>query len=186
MEFLQDYKYVYRIDENDVIIFVDQDWLTFAQENNAQNLTADRVIGTALWNYIEGAETRELYRELFSKLRKNNVMAIIPYRCDSPDMYRSLDLAICPLDDWTLELRSHVINIESREYNPLLDASLHRSKEVYEICSFCKGVKFPNNVWSSLEHLLMRTNLDELIIPELSNVVCPACRGLVEDALLWQ
>ncbi len=39
-----DYKYVYRIDDKNVITFVDQDWLQFAKENDAPDLILEKVM----------------------------------------------------------------------------------------------------------------------------------------------
>ena len=52
MNIIKDYKYVYRIDDKDVITFVDQDWLQFAQENDAPDLTSENVIGSNLLDFV--------------------------------------------------------------------------------------------------------------------------------------
>jgi hypothetical protein len=180
METLSNYKYVYRVDSKDIICFVDQDWLKFAQENDAACLTADRVIGTQLWTYIDGVETRELYQKLFSRLRTNGGMTIIPYRCYSPKMYRSYDfdiyaLAINAFDDGRLEIKSSIVKFESCQY-PLLIAKHPRTKEAYRICCFCKSVQFPNGKWSTLEHVFIRICFKTQILLKLMNVICPICK----------
>lgn len=176
-----DYKYIYRIDDKDVITFVDQDWLQFAQENDAPDLTLEKVIGTNLLDFIEDIATRKLYQNLFKRLRANCSMTLLLYRCDSPTMLREFDLVIQVLENGGIEFRSKIVRISNIDYNPLLDISVPRSKQVFEICSFCRKVLFPDKTWYSLERALTRINMNNLVLPEVTNSVCSGCSQLLHE-----
>lgn len=181
--YLSKYKYVYRVNRDDIVVFVDEDWLSFARENDAADLTAERVIGSSLWDHIEGTVTRELYQELFAYLRREQAMTIVPYRCDSPTVHRSLDLAIEAMPDGSIQFSTHVLAVERSEYQPLLDASGRRSRQRFGLCSLCKAARLPSGEWTSLDHVLMRINLDQGILPEIENGVCPACNRSVRELI---
>ncbi|GAX62553.1 ABC-type proline/glycine betaine transport systems, periplasmic components [Candidatus Scalindua japonica] len=177
----RDYKYEYRIDDKDAITFVDQDWLQFAQENEAPDLTLEKVIGSNLLGHIEDDATRSLYKNLFDRIRTYGISTLIPYRCDSPTLRREFDLIIQPLENWGIKFKSKISSITISDYNPLLDISVPRSKQVFEICSCCKNVLFPDKTWKSLERALTRVNLSDLIVPEVTNSVCPKCTQLLQE-----
>ncbi len=179
MTVFTDYKYVYRIDDKDVITFVDQDWLQFAQENDAPDLTLEKVIGSKLLDFVEDIATRTLYQNLFYCLRANCSLSLIPYRCDSPTILREFDLVIKAFENGEIEFRSIIVKIRNNDYNPLLDISAPRSKQVFEICSFCRKVLFPDKTWNSLERALTRVTMNDLVLPKVINSVCPKCTQLV-------
>jgi len=180
MTVFTDYKYVYRIDRKNNITFVDQDWLQFAQENNAPELTLENVIGANLLDYIEDIATRKLYENLFDRICTDSFTAFIPYRCDSPTEKREFEFMIKPLEDGAIEFRTKIISIGKDYNNPLLDISVPKSKQVFEICSFCKDVLFPDKTWNSLELALTRINLNDLVLPEVTNSTCPKCTQLLQ------
>ena len=59
--------YEYVIDDSDCIVFVSPNWLTFAAENAAPQLTETTVLGMPIWSYIADTDCREVYRMLFAK-----------------------------------------------------------------------------------------------------------------------
>ena len=61
-------EFSYSIDRDDTIASVSDSWLEFARENQASELTRDRVVGRRLWSFIAGRETRLLYEDVFLKL----------------------------------------------------------------------------------------------------------------------
>lgn len=172
---------IYKINNDDIITFVDQEWLEFAQKNEAPELTKDSILGTLIWRFISGDETKQLYQHLFERIRKNKTTAAIPFNCDSPTVKRSLDLSINALEDDSLVFTSTVISITPCDKNPLLDPSQERSSEIIKICSFCKNVYFEGAGWKNVERALLRLNLNYYNpLPKLKNTVCSDCKKVVE------
>jgi hypothetical protein len=84
----------YAVDGNDVIVSLGDDWLRFARENAAAELSRESVIGHNLWEYVAGNATRELYEVIFRRVRDQRRTLVLPFRCDSPDRFRFMQLAI--------------------------------------------------------------------------------------------
>ncbi len=169
-------QYIYRIDQDDVIRFVDQNWLQFALENDSPHLTYDTVVGTSLWSYVTDAETVQIYKAMFNRVRNDQITVSVPYRCDSPDCRRYLHLEIHPLPDEHIEFHSHLLREEKRKRQPLLDPSYSRSEEYLRMCSWCKKIYLPDQTWEDVEKAVTALNLFELShIPQITHAICPTC-----------
>ena len=87
--------FVQRIDATDNICYVNTAWCRFAEENGCPDLP-QQVIGTPLWNWIAGKETKHILRQLLAKVRSTQSSIELPFRCDSPAIRRFLRLQIQP------------------------------------------------------------------------------------------
>src|SRR4051794_39586402 len=72
-------------------------WERFAVENGAPELRADSVIGRSLFEFMNGTELRQAYRDLADRIASTGEPAVIAARCDSPGVTRELRLSIAPL-----------------------------------------------------------------------------------------
>jgi hypothetical protein len=62
--------FIYRIDSNDIIISVSQNWESFARDNAwGSELSPENVVGHLLWDFIQDIEIRHLYEEVFRRVR---------------------------------------------------------------------------------------------------------------------
>lgn len=170
-------QYVYEVDAGNYITFVSDDWLEFACENDSPQLNREAVVGRPLWDFIEGIDTRQLYRELMERVRANAQSASLRFRCDAPGKCRHLRLAISALPDGALRFTSVIEDESDRPELRLLDPRFPRSEEIIVICSVCKCLRTGEETWTALE-----TAVDELGLmetetqPQLSHGLCPACR----------
>jgi hypothetical protein len=131
--------FIYRIDRTDTIVSVSDNWQTFADANAwGGSLRPEDVVGHKLWDFIQDQETRHLYQELFRRVRRGMPSRTIPFRCDSPNERRYLELVIESLPDEQIEILSKTLRTESRRYISLLNADISRSKEFVTVCSMCK------------------------------------------------
>jgi len=64
--------FIWTIDDADRIVYVNDAWLAFAGENTAPQLTASVVLDQPIWGFIQGQETRYLYKQIFSRVRAGN------------------------------------------------------------------------------------------------------------------
>lgn len=160
--------YIMRIDRHDVVTYVNQVWLDFAQANEAPQLTGNSVIGRRLWGMVQDLDVRHLYRLLLEKVRKRCVAVGMPFRCDSLDSRRYMAMDIVPLGIGALEFRSRFEWEEKRPAQALLSASVPRTAQNLYICSWCKKVR--PVVCNSLDlpsigpYLNMRTPSEIMII----------------------
>jgi hypothetical protein len=165
---------VHRIDADDVIEFVNDEWLAFAEENwNAED--AARVVGTSFWDHIMGLDVRELYRTLLRRLRETGGVATLPYRCDSPDTIRRFELEMRWLSGGKIRFTSTIAEEAPREPVVLLDQWQLRSNELIVMCSWCKRVR--TNGWVEPAEAVRELALfEEPPLPRISHGICPACK----------
>jgi hypothetical protein len=70
--------YVHRIDADDVIVFVDEEWRALARENGAPALP--EAVGRPLWESIAGVDVRDVYRSMLDRVRAENRQRAEPPR----------------------------------------------------------------------------------------------------------
>lgn len=132
--------YRYEIDETDRICDVDDQWLAFAVQNGAGELTRDAVVGQSVHRYMAGWSVCELYATLFGKLRQRRSSATFPFRCDSPDLKRYMQMEISPGTNGHLMLAGRMLHSIARPRIPLLDPKTRHNGEWQIICSLCRRI----------------------------------------------
>ncbi len=170
----------YRIDESANLVWVGDTWTAFAHENGASQLAERSILGESLWHFIEGIETRHLYQLIFDKVRCDRSAIVLPFRCDSPDLRRFMELRISPHPEsrGELQLTAFLLNSEPRDAVPLLDRDIARCRGMLAICSFCKRIEVDAVGWLEVEAAASQLELlSESAMPRLSHGVCPDCKG---------
>lgn len=174
----------YRIDRFDHVLSVDDAWLAFARENDAPELTREHVVGRPLWDFVEGSEMRRLLRLVLSRVRRNDVPLLLPFRCDAPERRRFMRLVLTPLADDEVRIDSVLERQDRQPPIRLLDRRTPRSADVLVLCSLCRRAELPGGEWAEVEDAVVRLDLfGGGPLPRLAHGVCPGCRGLVHTAL---
>lgn len=170
-------KFIYVIDEKDRIISVSDNWLLFAQENDATaNCHPDTIINNPIWDYITGLETQHLFKVTLEKVRTTDKSVVLPFRCDAPDRRRYLELLIKPVDQKWIEFTSYIIREELRDTLELLEADTPRSDDVITMCSMCKKIKLSCGNWVEVEIAVATLKLfEQLELPLISHGLCIDC-----------
>lgn len=169
-------KFIYRIDENNIIVYVNEEWLEFARENKSAGLTRESVIGTSLWKYINDIETVHIYESLIERVKMNGNPVIVPYRCDSPQRRRFMEMKIYQIPANFIEFQNFILREEPRKLITLIDTAAPRNGKILELCGWCKKVLTPEG-WVEIEEamqLLKLFNIPKL--PKISHGICPACK----------
>ena len=169
-------EYGYAVDGDDVIVSLGDGWLLFARENGAPQLCREALVGRSLWEYVAGATTRQLYEAMFRRVRDERRTLALPFRCDSPDLFRFMELAVEPGERGALQLTGRLLREQARPHFNLLDRLVTRSSEPLPICSVCLRVELFGTRWVSAEEAVERLDLfDSAQLPPLDYRVCPAC-----------
>ena len=140
-------RFMWTIDKADKIVQVNDDWLAFAQENLSPHVMAALVLDQYIWRFIQGQETTYLYKQIFDRVRAGVSPVTFPFRCDSPDCRRFMEMQLSLLPGETIQFTSHILREERRDPVDLLDASRDRSGEFLKICSWCKKINIPGRGW---------------------------------------
>ena len=165
----------YRIDADDRITRVNAAWLEFAQENEAGELTETNVVGQKIWRFIAGSVIRSLYRELFADLRREHQEVLLPFRCDSPETVRHMEMTLRSAPCGGIDFESRMVLAKGREPVTLLARKTTRSDEQLPICSFCRRLMIDDE-GLPVQHVLERRRwFGAAAVPRLTEALCPNC-----------
>jgi hypothetical protein len=173
--------FIWIIDDADKIVHVNDDWLAFAEENTAPQLTASLVLDQPLWRFIQGQETVYLYKQIFGRLRAGKSPVKFPFRCDSPDCRRFMEMKLSLLAGDAIHFMAQILRQEWRQPLDLLNASRDRSEEFLKICSWCKKVNIPGRGWGEIEAAIEALDLfGNHSMPRMTHTICDACYGVIK------
>jgi hypothetical protein len=176
--------FIWVIDHADKIVHVNDDWLAFAGENTAPQLTAPLVLDQPIWRFIQGQETSYLYRQIFRRVRAGVSPVKFPFRCDSPDCRRFMEMQLSLLPGATIQFMAHMLREEWRDPVDLLDASRDKSGEFLKICSWCKKIDIPGQGWGEIEAAIGPLDLfGHHTMPRMTHTICDSCHDAVKSEL---
>ena len=138
------------------------------------------MLGLPLAPFLAGWNVMELYAAVFDRVRARQIAVTIPFRCDSPNGRRYMELEIAPRPEGRLHLTGHLVRSVAHPRIPLLDLKQRRNSQWRIICSICRRLKMPEGRWLEIEEALD----DPYAIPAeglpcLSHDVCPTCVAMM-------
>ncbi|MFI5025994.1 MAG: hypothetical protein ACHQCI_04520 [Solirubrobacterales bacterium] len=169
----------YAIDEHDHLIKVDEGYYGFAEENGWAE--AGTSLGRLLWDYVAGEDLKKVQRLLLRRIRDEARDVELPFRCDSPDVRREMDVRILARPGGRAVLFSaQVRSEEERETpQPLLDPEARRGAETLVMCGWCDRFEVDGE-WVEVEEAARRLDLfDSSELPSLIHGICPNCNELL-------
>lgn len=165
---------IYRVDDRDDIVFVNEEWDRFAEANAGEGITSSHVLKRPLWDFIVDLTTRELYRQVMKRIRDGSSVRF-SLRCDSPTCRRLLAMEVARREDGTVEFRTRTLSEETRNPVPLPTASAACSDELLRVCGWCKKV-FADGAWEEVEVAIDRLKLFHRDIPpSVTHGICERC-----------
>jgi len=177
--------FIWVIDGADQIVRVNEAWLAFARENGAPELTAALVTDQSLWRFIQGRETAYLYKQIFSRVRAGNSPVKFPFRCDSPDCRRFMEMKLSLLSGAAIEFTTKLRQWEYRQPLDLLTGSGDRSEQFVKICSWCKKIYIPERGWGEVEEAIGPLDLfGNHARPRMTHTICEACSDFIRQELI--
>lgn len=127
----------YRLDRHDRIVSVNEGWTRFARENGGDILCPEAVIGRPVRDFICGDITRMFVDTLIQSIRLSGRERRIPYRCDTPECKRFMEMAWFPESGAGLVSRHKLLRTE-RLVRPI-DFQVRRGAPnlLVKRCSMC-------------------------------------------------
>lgn len=183
-------EYIYRLDAEERITFVNRAWLDFARENWPQG-PGEAVVGELLWDHLSDPGTRELYQILLAKVRGQARPVRFAFRCDSPGLRRYMEMEMRPLPQGAVEMHSRLLREEPRPDEPWIAQPASGDNPLMTMCSWCKKVRIhgpgeDEHRWLEVEEAsdLWRDG-GPRSMPTISHGACPSCHSnlirLVDD-----
>ena len=164
----------YSIDRENRIESVGGGWLAFACANGAPELTPAAVLGRRIEDFIADPGTRHIYGLLYGLVRDGATLRL-PFRCDGPEVERSMLLQLSPAGSGGVRCDTFLLAEKHRPLIALLDPNAPRGTDLVVMCSWCKRIRHQGQ-WLDLEEGVQRLNLlSHASSPELSHGVCPSC-----------
>lgn len=166
----------YAIDDQDRLIRLDEGYYRFAEENGWDG--AGDSLGRLLWDFVAGNDVRRLQRLLLRRIRDELRDVELPFRCDSPELRREMDLQI------TADRSGRVVLFAARlrseeprpEPQPLFDPSVPRDdRDFLPMCAWCDRFLVEGE-WVEVEEAAKRLELFRRSeLPTLDHSICPRC-----------
>lgn len=174
----------YELDAELRVRAVDPAWSEFAQANQAPELAVSPgPLGQPIFHYIQDATTVHLYQQLFERVLRTGHPVVFPFRCDSPELRRFLEMEIRPGPSSGLQLHTRVLRLEPRVPGTLLDRAVRRGGSPLRMCSWCKAVDVGGR-WCEVEQAVVVLRLFERELPPpITHGVCPPCQRRMEALL---
>lgn len=164
----------YTIDASDVLTDVGGAWDRSALAGNAPALLTTAV-GRPLWDFISDDTTRQIYRELLTRVRLGREVEF-PYRCDDPTARREMVMRMRSLELGHVRFESTLV-AESPFSRPAADTPRLPASRLTRICSWCKRVALGDG-WLELDVAIERLALfDAAPHSPISHAMCPSCEA---------
>lgn len=100
------------LDRRDTIIRVGEHWNRFAEENDGRAVLGEHIIGKPLHSFITGDSTRMYIEAVLRYARQSGRTIARPYRCNSPQTRRYMEMIIKPMFDGGVCMIHRLIKVE--------------------------------------------------------------------------
>jgi hypothetical protein len=169
----------YTLDKAGVIVAVNNKWDEFARDNDGEKILSGKIIGKKLDQFIHGDVTRMFVRAMIMSARTLKRPVYRPYRCDSPQLKRFMEMTVLPQDAGTVEVIHRQLHSEPIVNKFSIRAAPEGSGSILSSfikrCSLCNRVK-AKGIWSEIDEAVEESRLD----PPASTLkviygVCPDC-----------
>lgn len=170
----------YTIDGDDRICAVDNDWLRFAQANDAHELQPAAVIGRSLWDFIRSHPLKLLYQRLLTQVRATRRSVRFSFRCDSPEMRRLMSMELSPREHGRVEFISQLVMATSRESSRVVREGFNARLPMM-FCGICNRIRVGEQ-WLEVEEavaqgLIMAQERELMVV----HGVCQECRHFLSS-----
>ena len=165
----------YKINQSDVIIFVNEAWNRFALENDAPDVSADNVLNCSLWNFIKDKTTIQLYKEILRLVRQDNLVEF-KLNCDAPGKNRVMKMTISAENDGVVQFQTLTVEGKERPAQKIIDKNALRTDGLIHMCSWCKSIFTGEEGWQELGKAISTLGLFDLDkLPHVTHGMCDSC-----------
>jgi hypothetical protein len=158
-------------------------WSAFAKENGGHSLLDNPPVGRSIWEFIEGLSTRNIYALAMKQVRNKGRSICFPFRNDSPEMLRYMNMHIESGAAGSLWFRT-TIQREIRK-DTLAEKNVPKPENhpnyLVHMCAWCNLVEVAGE-WFSLASAIWALGLlDGPEVPPITHGICPKCVGQINE-----
>lgn len=177
-----DFRILYRINEQDKIVFVNPEWSQFAIENDSGELVPENILHQSLWNFISDYTTEHLYRMILRQVRDGRSIKF-NLRCDAPNFRRFLEMTVSLRENDEVQFDARIIKTEERQPPKVLQKNIPRKNNLLIVCSWCNRIRTDKENWEEVEEAVRMLGLFELeLLPQISHGMCDACYKAIPES----
>jgi hypothetical protein len=171
------------LDQTDRVIAVPGNWAVHGARIGSPDLDREQVLGRPVGWFVQDLTTRECFRMLFERIRREGRSARVVTRCDSPTQQRAMQIRFVPMSAGALECSWSLFLDTAASEIPLQQRYGFEDGEFIRMCSWCRQVHLHGR-WQALESVAAEIGLlghDEL--PAITHGICPRCAAalMAED-----
>lgn len=163
----------YTVDNANTITAVKGNWDSFAKANNSIAM-ADTVVGKPIWNFLSVPAVLQLYKELFSAVRRNDKSVSLHFRCDSEAVLRFMTMRIKPMEAKHLHITTELIReVERRKV--ISKEIIYMGMSVgTPMCSQCNKIHIKRmDLWMEIDYALALGYIKDQLTVTFS--ICDSC-----------
>ncbi|MBN9420684.1 MAG: hypothetical protein J0I12_34885 [Candidatus Eremiobacteraeota bacterium] len=155
--------YWYRLDSQDRISAVSENFDQFSRDNGGPEQLSREVLGRPLWDFVEGEDLRVFLKSILERAQQGTVR--IPMRCDSPGQLRLLEMQVTP------DRQIHFLELKLRD-RPEAPAE----DRLVTMCSWCNTMETEVG-WLPLDLMAHFSVPSE----KITHGICPQCEVAFEN-----
>lgn len=176
--------YYYEIDSEDKIVAANDNWDSFAIENDGQDFLFEKIKGSSVWDHISDPATTELYRRIFGAAREGHPVQFF-LRCDSPAVRRMLHVSVSPTGEGRVRVSTLLFRADERE--PLdLRAAPDEDADALKVCTWCSKFELGENEWREIEAAAAAFEEGDVPVKhKMTHAICPPCLEQIERQLTF-
>lgn len=166
---------IYTIDSFDRLIEVNRAFVDSFQ--NAAELAPSSLVGRPIWDFVDGALPRQLWRVLYSRVRSLAAPLFVPLRADTASHRCLIDLELHPAADRAIRHVRECVSFEARPSVALLDTNYPRDERMLNRCAWCARVQVSFGHWQEVEDAHVSLDLGAgATLPILCETACDPCK----------
>lgn len=179
----ENHEVIYTLDKNYCLVDLNGNWDLFALENGNSNLNKQAVLGLPIWHFISGDETKRIHEVLLTRVKSEGKLQKLPFRCDSPECKRFMEMDITLKGNGYIEYCCKLIKTEPRQATNSVNTDDASNTPFLRMCSWCNKFEVGPNEWLEIEDAVSRLDLlSAEALPHLSHSMCDACMEMLESA----
>ena len=163
------------IDGSARIVAVNAAWDRFAEENEGESATRDHVVGTDLFGWIRGDETRMMLIALLQFVRLTGESVTREYRCDTAELRRFMRMVVRREEAGLIRFDHELLRTERMSVPVRFRGRQDSDHAAVRRCSFCNRVEIKNAWWNGDEAARDGRLRSSGSVVTVRYVVCPLC-----------
>ncbi|MEG3639481.1 hypothetical protein [Magnetococcus sp. PR-3] len=176
------------VGQDNIICAVNTAWNHFAVENACEDLLAEHVVGQSLLDYVEGGATRIYVETMLHMVRQGDQLLSCPYRCDSPDMRREMEVRLFPPINGVVKMQHRLVSERPLYHHTTFQTvaeNRHACAEQIKRCSHCNNLRV-HWKWYDVEEI-EKAGLRHLAEPiQVYYGICDRCCGTLDQKVVIQ